>query len=126
MPLYVGDYLADTMHLTCAQHGAYFLLICAYWRRGGPLSNDDDQLAAITKLAVADWRKMRSVMGEFFLIQGEEWRHKRVDAELASAIARSEERKRSGSNGASARWGSRGLGNGKVIAEPLAEPLANE
>jgi uncharacterized protein YdaU (DUF1376 family) len=78
MPLYVGDYLGDTGHLTTAQHGAYLLLMMHYWRKG-ELPDDDRQLAKITKLPLRTWRDYRSTLQDFFY---DGWRHKRIDAEL--------------------------------------------
>lgn len=85
MPLYVGEYLRDTQHLSAERHGVYLLLIMAYWANGRPLTDDDEQLAAIARLSVKEWRRHRSVIGQFFQIGDGVWRHKRVDSELNRA-----------------------------------------
>jgi uncharacterized protein YdaU (DUF1376 family) len=88
MPLYVGDYLGDTGHLTTAQHGAYLLLMMHYWRKG-ELPDDDRQLSKITKLPPKTWSEYRPVLQQFF---HSGWRHKRIDAELERVMRVSERR----------------------------------
>ena len=50
MPLYVGDYLADTVQLNGVESGAYLHLLLCMWRAGGSLPNDDAKLSRFTKL----------------------------------------------------------------------------
>lgn len=85
MPLYIADYLADTQHLTRDEHGAYLLLIMAYWRNGGPLPDDDKRMAAIVKATRKEWDELRQVLAEFFEIADGMWHQKRLDEELAEA-----------------------------------------
>jgi len=123
MPFYIGDYLADTMHLNRDQHGAYLLLIFAYWRRGGPLPDDDNQLAAIARATVGEWRKLlRPILCAFFQIVDGLWHHKRIDAELARALMNSEERRKAGAKGAAKRWQT----DSSAIVEPLANASQND
>jgi uncharacterized protein YdaU (DUF1376 family) len=95
MPLYVGDYLGDTGHLTTAQHGAYLLLMMHYWRKG-ELPDDNSQLAKITKLPLKTWCDYRAVLQQFF---HDGWKHKRIDAELARMMRVSEKRAMAGQKG---------------------------
>lgn len=99
MPLYFGPYLTDTMHLKTEQHGAYFLLLMACWKRGGELPDDDEQLAAITRLTIGNWRKARVVIAPFWQIKGGKWTQKRLTIELQAARERSATAKENGSKG---------------------------
>jgi uncharacterized protein YdaU (DUF1376 family) len=87
MPLWIGDYLADTRHLTTEQHGAYLLLIMAYWRRRGPLPADDAQLCRMAGVTIYKWRSLRPIICAFFQESDGTWFHKRADAELVKAEA---------------------------------------
>ncbi len=104
MPLWIGAYLADTMKLTTVQHGAYFLLLMAYWRERAPLKDDDDELRSITKTERAEWRRMRPVLSPFFKVGEGVWWHKRVEEEMSKADNRSKAAKEKAQKGADARW----------------------
>lgn len=80
---YPGDYLADTRHLDAQQHGAYCLLLMAYYARERPLPDDDTVLWRLSCSASAQqWLSMRSAIAEFFQIGSGLWRHKRADLEI--------------------------------------------
>lgn len=97
MPLYVGDYLADTMHLNAQQHGAYLLLLMHYWRNG-PLLNDDAALANIARVSARVWRSdVKVAVFPFFEVRENGRLHqKRIDAELERVGAIRESRREAG------------------------------
>ena len=95
MPLYVGDYLGDTGHLTTTQHGAYLLLMMHYWRKG-ELPDDDRQLCKIAKLPLKTWNEYRATLQDFF---HDGWKHKRIDAELERMMRVSAKRAIAGQKG---------------------------
>ena len=88
MPFYWGDYLAETGHLSTEEHGAYVLLIGAYWQAGGPLVDDDRRLARITRLSLRRWKVVRKTLVEFFTITDQKWHLRRVDDELSETKKR--------------------------------------
>lgn len=121
MPLYLGDYLADTMHLNGAQHGAYLLLLMHYWRNG-PLPTDDAQLAMIAKTETKAWRGVGPVVRSFFTVNGDGKMHqKRMDQELSKTGRITVARSSSGEAGADSRWGKNRPDHRKTRSERLAE-----
>lgn len=92
MPLYVADYRIKTAHLSTVEHGAYLLLIMHYWASGS-LPTDDPSLARIAGLTAKEWNKHRTVIAKFFDAQ---WRHSRIDEEIAKTTDISEKRRLAG------------------------------
>lgn len=99
MPVVIGAYLGDTTHLSTEQHGAYFLLLLAGWKRGGNLPNDEAQLASIAKLTPAKWRQHRGVLLAFWMVDGGLLVQKRQVEEYARAVAFNERQQANGSKG---------------------------
>ncbi|QRC07367.1 DUF1376 domain-containing protein [Escherichia coli] len=82
MQLYIADYLADTMHLSAEEHGAYLLLMFNYWQTGKPIPKN--RLAKIARLTNERWADVEPSLQEFFCDNGEEWVHLRIAEDLAS------------------------------------------
>ena len=110
MPLYIGDYLADTTHLGALQSGAYLHLIMHYWQHGG-LPDDEAAIARIARLTPTEWRRVRPTLAAFFY---DGWKHKRIDEELAHAADVSSKRRASALQKAS-----KSSANASAIAEQM-------
>jgi uncharacterized protein YdaU (DUF1376 family) len=93
MPLYIGDYLADTMSLEAREHGAYLLLLMHYWRNG-PLPDDDRALAGIARVDRKTWiSDTGPIVRQFFTARDGLLNQKRVDLERAQAVSISDKRR---------------------------------
>jgi uncharacterized protein YdaU (DUF1376 family) len=103
MPVYIGDYLADTMHLSTEQHGAYLLLLFHLWRRG-VLQDDDVALAQITGLSIRAWSLCRAVLAEFFDIHDGLWHHGRLERERSRTAAKQQSNASRAKLASSSRW----------------------
>ena len=66
MPFFVGDYLADTRHLTVEQHGAYLLLLLYLWSSGGCLAGQPRDVARMLGISGHKWNVLAPVILPFF------------------------------------------------------------
>jgi uncharacterized protein YdaU (DUF1376 family) len=91
MPLYTGDYLRDTRHLSVMEHGAYVLALMHCWDQKGPMPLDERRQFHIINARSNDeqaaWVRVRD---DFFIRMEDGWYNKRMaeivgDAEAISA-----------------------------------------
>lgn len=103
MPIYVGDYLRDTQHLSTEQHGAYLLLLLTMWSNGGTLPNDPTKLARIARVNPRRWHLICADVMAFFQVDEFLVSQKRLLRELQKATSISEIRSASGKAGVKAK-----------------------
>jgi hypothetical protein len=65
MPLHIETYMADTLHLSATEHGAYLLLIMRYWKDGG-LPDDEGMIRRYARMSVEQWSESRGRLLSFF------------------------------------------------------------
>lgn len=67
LPLFTDAYMADTRHLSAAQHGAYLLLLMTAWRLPDcQLPNDDKFLSRCASMDLRTWKANREVVMAFW------------------------------------------------------------
>jgi uncharacterized protein YdaU (DUF1376 family) len=78
---HLGDYSKDTVGLTMLEHGAYRLLLDAYYATESPIAIDEAY--AIAKAGSPEEKAaVDKVLRKFFTREGESWGQKRVEQEL--------------------------------------------
>ena len=105
--IYIADYLADTAHLTAAQHGAYLLLIFNYWQKGHSLNNSNERLTNVARMNQQEWNESRGVLQEFFTIEGDEWVHERIEEDLERVRVKTTQKSNAGRASAQQRGNKR-------------------
>lgn len=90
MPLYIGDYLADTSHLTIEQSGCYLHLLMSQWRVGY-VPDDDTKLAALCRVSRTYFaRHIGPAVRPFFISDGERLIQVRLEKERKKSAKMSE------------------------------------
>lgn len=104
MPLYTGDYLRDTRHLSVSEHGAYFLALTYCWDSKGPMPLDERKQFAIVGCRSGDemeaWRRVRD---EFFVRMEDGWYQPRMQREVERSENISRSRSEAGKKGYEAK-----------------------
>ena len=67
LPLFTDAYMADTRHLSAAQHGAYILLLMTAWRMPDcTLPDDDIFLSRCASMDLRTWKKNKTAVMAFW------------------------------------------------------------
>lgn len=125
MPLYIGDYLADTSHLDAERSGAYLHLLMHYWKRG-PLPDDIPATISIAKLRGKDASSIaQALLDEFFMKNGDGcWHQKRQDIEREKWQGRKHSAVEKAKKAAAGRWGD-ASSKPQALLEPCPLPSSS-
>src|SRR5262245_57101512 len=69
MPLFWGDFLANTMHLSAQEIGAYLLLIAHLWENRGVVETDIGSLRRISRVRSDHWPRVWERLFPFFVVE---------------------------------------------------------
>src|ERR1035441_9628271 len=71
-PFYLDDYDSDTSHLTFEQHGAYLALLKQYYRTGGPIPANAEQLHRICRASTQREKAAIDTVLSYFFTMNED------------------------------------------------------
>jgi uncharacterized protein YdaU (DUF1376 family) len=127
IPFFIGDYLADTMHLSLEEHGAYLLLIFHYWRTG-PVPDDPAAIARIMRISTFRSRNVMKTVRGFFEIREGYLFHKRIERDKAKWLAKyakHQEKSRAGGRASAAARATTGSTTGSTNGASQVQPKPN-
>jgi len=102
MPLWVADFVGDTLDLDAKEVGAYMLILMTMWGRGGTLPNDAKKLQRVARCG-RDWAKVWAAIEHYFTVEGDTISQARLTRELQKVAAKREVNAQSGARGGRAK-----------------------
>jgi uncharacterized protein YdaU (DUF1376 family) len=119
---HIGDYVADTAHLTNEEDLCYRRAIDLYMIQEGPLGGGEaNAKRTLSRRLRVDEQTLSIVLDEFFFLTENGYEHARCNAEIAKYKTKSDKAKEAGRLGGS-RKGSKRKANAK---QTLSERLTN-
>lgn len=103
MQFYPADYLADTMHLTIEEHGAYLKLMFCMWQAGGWLPDNDKDISRVLGVTVGKWVKIKERVSPFFIYESGRFTQEKLQKTLQKMEEKRSALKSNGSKGGEAK-----------------------
>lgn len=126
-PMYAGDLLRDTQHLTSEEFGMYVRLMLHYYSTGRPIPDDLKKIRKICGETLQKTRKKREVLLDFFESGTYENEpvlfHYRIETELDKAMDLNEKLSKAGRAGGLAKARKEKLAQAVARPQPQPQPL---
>lgn len=104
LPLYTGDYIRDTRHLSPLRHGIYLLALMHCWDQKGPMPLDEQECAGVCNCRSDDEvQALRYVLSRYFVRMEDGHYNARMQAEVERSEAISGVRSEAGKKGYQAK-----------------------
>jgi uncharacterized protein YdaU (DUF1376 family) len=87
MPLWVADFVGDTLDLDAKEIGAYMLILMTMWGRDGYLPNDEKKLQRVARCG-RDWPRVWTALAQYFTVDGDRITQARLLKEVQKVAAK--------------------------------------
>ena len=102
MPLWVSDFVGDTLDLEAKEIGAYMLILMTMWGRDGYLPNDSKKLQRVARCG-RDWPRVWASIQHYFTVEGDKITQNRLLKELQKVASKRQVNAQNGSRGGHAK-----------------------
>lgn len=104
LPIWTDAFIADTLHLTAEETGAYFMLLLCAWRSPDcALPNDDTDLCRFARSTPRRWTKIRDRVMRFWTLEDGHWKQKRLSKVRVDVTRNVDQKRHAGKLGGEAK-----------------------
>jgi uncharacterized protein YdaU (DUF1376 family) len=122
----IADYRKDTAHLSPIEHYIYRQLMDSYYLDEKAIPKETQSVMRRLCIGSDGLEMLNNVLVDFFFLVGDEWHHKRIDAEINSYHEKAATNKENGKKGGRPRNQQLSDANKPKITQPVNSANQNE